>query len=91
MNALRLRAIILFIILSSLSLFFSDNLSFSEEGEKKVCFRWAFGAIVGTDNDRRLVAVTRDTVLKTGDKICYNEFADNKPLWILRKEDLPQK
>jgi len=69
MNALRLKAIILFVILSSLSLFFSDNLSFSEEGEKKVCFRWAFGAIVGTDNDRRLVAVTRDTVLKTGDQL----------------------
>jgi len=69
MNALRLRAVILFFILSSLSLFFSDNLSFSGEKEKKVCFRWAFGAIVGTDEDRRLVAVTRDTVLKTGDQL----------------------
>jgi uncharacterized protein DUF4384 len=69
MNALRLRAIILFVILSSLALFFSDNLAFSEEGEKKVCFRWAFGAMVGADNDRRLVAVTRDTVLKTGDQL----------------------
>ncbi len=69
MNALKLRAIILFVILFTLSLFFSDNLSFSEDGEKKVSFRWAFGAMVGADNDRRLVAVTRDTVLKTGDQL----------------------
>ena len=69
MNALRLRAIILFVILSILSLFFNDNPSFSEEGEKNISFRWAFGAMVGADNDRRLVAVTRDTVLKTGDQL----------------------
>jgi len=69
MDALRLRVIILFVILSILSLFFSDNLSFSEEGEKKISFRWAFGAMVGADNDRRLVAITRDTVLKTGDQL----------------------
>ncbi len=69
MNALRLRVIILFVILSILSLFFSDNLSSAEEGEKKISFRWAFGAMVGADNDRRLVAITRDTVLKTGDQL----------------------
>jgi len=69
MNKLRLRATILFVILSSLSLVFIHNLAFSEEGEKKVSFRWAFGAMVGADNDRRLVAVTRDTVLKTGDQL----------------------
>ena len=37
--------------------------------EKNVRFHWAFGAIVGPENDRRLVAITRDTTLKTGDRL----------------------
>lgn len=37
--------------------------------ENRVCFRWAFGAMVGREGDRRLVAITRDTVLKTGDRL----------------------
>ncbi|MBW2116629.1 MAG: DUF4384 domain-containing protein [Deltaproteobacteria bacterium] len=37
--------------------------------EKNVCFRWAFGAMVGSENDRRLVAITLDTMLKGGDQI----------------------
>ena len=36
---------------------------------ENVCFRWAFGAMVGPENDRRLVAITRDTTLKTGDQL----------------------
>ncbi|MEE8382417.1 MAG: DUF4384 domain-containing protein [Thermodesulfobacteriota bacterium] len=40
-----------------------------QKEEKNVCFRWAFGAMVGQENDRRLVAITRDTTLKTGDKL----------------------
>ena len=40
-----------------------------QKEEKNVCFRWAFGAMVGPENDRRLVAITRDTTLKTGDKL----------------------
>jgi hypothetical protein len=34
-----------------------------------ISFRWAFGAMVGPENDRRLVAITRDTTLKTGDQL----------------------
>jgi hypothetical protein len=42
----------------------------AEEKEgKNVRFRWALGAIVGPKNDRRLVAITRATVLKTGDEL----------------------
>lgn len=37
--------------------------------EGNICFRWAFGALVGPDKDRRLVAITRDTTLKTGDRL----------------------
>jgi len=39
------------------------------KGEDAVSFRWAFGAMVGSPDDRRLVAITRDTVLKTGDRL----------------------
>ena len=34
-----------------------------------ISFRWAFGAMVGPENDRRLVAITRDTALRTGDQL----------------------
>jgi len=40
-----------------------------QKGEDAVSFRWAFGAVVGSTDDRRLVAITRDTVLKTGDRL----------------------
>ena len=36
--------------------------------KENVCFRWAFGAVVGKENDRKLVKITRDTTLKTGDQ-----------------------
>ncbi len=40
-----------------------------DRGENLVDFRWAFGAMVGPSDDRRLVAITRDTALKTGDRL----------------------
>ena len=40
-----------------------------QKGDDAVSFRWAFGAIVGPTDDRRLVAITRDTILKTGDRL----------------------
>jgi hypothetical protein len=40
-----------------------------QTGEDAVSFRWAFGAMVGSTDDRWLVAITRDTVLKTGDRL----------------------
>ncbi|RLB99194.1 MAG: hypothetical protein DRH90_20915 [Deltaproteobacteria bacterium] len=40
-----------------------------QKEENEICFRWAFGAMVGQKGDRRLVAITRDTVLKTGDRL----------------------
>jgi hypothetical protein len=45
------------------------NVSAEEVREKNVNFRLAFGAMVGPENDRRLVAITRDTVLKSGDQL----------------------
>jgi len=54
-----------------LFLFFSTrgNVIAEQKGEDAVSFRWAFGAMVGSKDDRRLVAITRDTVLKTGDRL----------------------
>ena len=57
-------AVFLLIFLSGLGTAIAEP-----KGEDKVCFRWAFGAMVGPENDRRLVAITRDTELKTGDQI----------------------
>lgn len=60
----------LFFAISLFSLLSSQGNAIAEsKGEDAVSFRWAFGAIVGSKNDRRLVAITRDTVLKTGDRL----------------------
>lgn len=50
-------------------LFWSSGAAAEQKEENNVCFRWAFGAMVGPENDRRLVAITRDTTLKTGDQL----------------------
>jgi hypothetical protein len=34
-----------------------------------VCFRWAFGGMIGGAEDRQLIPITHDTILKTGDKL----------------------
>ena len=39
------------------------------KNEKEIYFHWAFGALVGPKNDRKLVDIKRDTPLKTGDRI----------------------
>ena len=50
-------------------LFLNSRGTADQNDENNISFRWAFGAMVGSENDRRLVAVTRDTILKTGDQI----------------------
>ncbi len=57
-------AIALFLLFST-----RGNVIAEQKGEDAVSFRWAFGAMVGATDDRRLVAITRDTVLKTGDRL----------------------
>lgn len=60
----------LFFAISLFSLLSSQGNAIAEQkGEDAVSFRWAFGAMVGSKDDRRLVAITRDTVLKTGDRL----------------------
>jgi len=52
-----------------LTLFGSLPANAAQKEEKNVSFRWAFGAMVGTEDDRRLVPITRKAALKAGDKI----------------------
>ena len=59
-----LLAIFLFLLFST-----RGDVIAEQKGEDAVSFRWAFGAMVGQKGDRRLVAITRDTVLKTGDRL----------------------
>ena len=61
--------IALFLAISLFSLFSTREVIAEQKGEDRVSFRWAFGAMVGSTDDRRLVAITRDTVLKTGDRL----------------------
>jgi hypothetical protein len=40
------------------------------DGEKEdVKIQWAFGALTGPGNNRELIAITKDTALKTGDQV----------------------
>ena len=59
-----LLAIFLFLLFST-----RGDVIAEQKGDDAVSFRWAFGAMVGQKGDRRLVAITRDTVLKTGDRL----------------------
>lgn len=35
---------------------------------ENVCFRWAFGAVTGSKSERRLIEITSDSVLHSGDQ-----------------------
>ena len=60
----------LFLAISLFSLFSTlEDVIAEQKRDDAVSFRWAFGAMVGPTDDRRLVAITRDTVLKTGDRL----------------------
>jgi hypothetical protein len=43
--------------------------SAAAQEEANVNFRWAFGALIGGENPPRLIAITQDTTLKTGDQL----------------------
>lgn len=60
---------VILLVAFCLLLSLSPKANAEQKEDKGVFFRWAFGAIVGPENDRELVAITRDTELKTGDQI----------------------
>ena len=69
MRCIKLRGLPFLLIVFCMALLMSPRAKAEKEGEKNVCFRWAFGAMVGPEDDRRLVAITDDTTLKTGNKL----------------------
>ena len=69
MKYFRLPWLSILLISFCLSLLWSPRARTEQKEEKNICFHWAFGAMVGSENDRRLVAITRDTTLKTGDQL----------------------
>lgn len=69
MKCFKLRGLPFLPIVFCMALLMSPRAKAEQEGEKNVFFRWAFGAMVGSENDRRLVPITGDTRLKTGDRL----------------------
>ena len=56
------------IIFGNLITYSSKPADAGQQKGENVSFRWAFGAVVGPEDDRKLIAITRDSELKTGDK-----------------------
>lgn len=69
MKDFKLTSMIFLLVYFCLALLECPMINAEQKEEKNICFRWAFGAMVGSEDDRRLVAITRDTSLKTGDQI----------------------
>jgi len=69
MKHFKLASPVVLLVAFCLLLSLSPKANAEQKENKGVSFRWAFGAIVGPENDRELVAITRDTELKTGDQI----------------------
>jgi len=69
MKYLKLASQVVSLVAFCLLLSLSPKANAEQKEDKGVIFRWAFGAIVGPENDRELVAITRDMELKTGDQI----------------------
>ena len=69
LKPLKLTSLVLLLSLLYLGLFDGQRIYAEQREGKNIFFSWAFGAMVGADNDRRLVAITRDTELKTGDRL----------------------
>ena len=69
MRTFRLAFRVFLLFVFCLAFLWSSSTDADQREENGVAFRWAFGALVGSDGDQRLVAITRDTTLKTGDKL----------------------
>jgi hypothetical protein len=63
----QLRFIALFFIL--ISILFAPSIPAAQAQESRLKFYWAFGALIGEQNQQRLISIGRKTVLHTGDRI----------------------
>ena len=66
----------------SIGIFKSQTVIFAQQAkgqaENNVTFQWAFGAIRNTDMGPQFEAITRDTVMKSGDQIKFFLRVENK-------------
>ena len=72
----------LIVTIVSIVIFNNQTIIFAQQEkgqiENNVIFNWAFGAIKNTDAGPHFEAITRDTVLKTGDQIKFFLRGENK-------------
>jgi hypothetical protein len=62
--------LLVFILTGFFFMLFTSQGTKAQQGEeRKLCFRWAFGGIVRGEQGLEFVSITRDTTLKTGDKL----------------------
>ena len=84
MKFLKLSWLFFFVFAFYLIVFMSPRAKAEQKGDRNIRFRWAFGAMVGPKNDRRLVAITRDTRLKTGDQLkMFVELKNNCYVYVI--------
>jgi hypothetical protein len=82
MKRIHLVLVTLTVTIVSIGIFKSQTVIFAQQAkgqaEKNVTFQWAFGAIRNTDNGPQFEAITRDTVMKSGDQIKFFLRVENK-------------
>jgi len=82
MKRIHLVLVTLIMTIFSIGIFKSQTVIFAQQAkgqaENNVTFQWAFGAIRNTDNGPQFEAITRDTVMKSGDQIKLFLRVENK-------------
>ena len=70
MNTRRVRGVLwLLLLCGAVVVTLSGRPKALAQDDSNISFRWAFGALVGPENPPRLVSITQDATLKTGDQI----------------------
>jgi hypothetical protein len=59
------------LLLLHIFLIHTTRLAADQVNDEQIELLWAFGAIVGTDQDQRLISINDDMVLRTGDRIKF--------------------
>ena len=82
MKRIHLVLVTLIMTIISIGIFKSQTVIFAQQAkgqaENNVIFQWAFGAIRNTDIGPQFEAITRDTVMKSGDQIKLFLRVENK-------------
>ena len=82
MNRFHLVLVTLIVTIVSIGIFKSQTVIFAQQAkdqvENNVTFQWAFGAIRNTDIGPQFEAITRDTIIKSGDQIKFFLRVENK-------------